>query len=121
VPVLKLQGAAPRHVDHRYPAFGRVAAVVANPQPVLVRLQGHAQRLVAGVQVGHAGEGFGVDHRHLAALGDRHEHLLVVAGGHPVHGPPGRSMRAMVLVTPPTDTVGSITVRLASLFSTSRK
>ena len=36
-------------------------------------------------------------------------------------GRPGRSMRARVLVTPPTETVGSITVRLASLFSTSRK
>ncbi|MNC58500.1 hypothetical protein D3C75_1082310 [compost metagenome] len=36
-------------------------------------------------------------------------------------GRPGSSMRAMVLVTPPTDTVGSITVRLASLFSISKK
>ncbi|MNE18944.1 hypothetical protein D3C80_1120070 [compost metagenome] len=83
-----LHGAAPRHVDHCYPAFARVAAVVANPQPMLVRLQGHAQRLVAGVQVGHAGEGFGIDHRDLAPLGYRHENLLVVAGGRPVHGPP---------------------------------
>ena len=32
-----------------------------------------------------------------------------------------RPIRARVLVTPPTDTDGSITVRLASLFSTSRK
>ncbi|MNE79088.1 hypothetical protein D3C80_1755450 [compost metagenome] len=36
-------------------------------------------------------------------------------------GWPGSSIRARVLVTPPTDTDGSITVRLASLFSTSRK
>ncbi|MNP05436.1 hypothetical protein D3C76_973900 [compost metagenome] len=36
-------------------------------------------------------------------------------------GWPGSSMRARVLVTPPTETVGSITVRLASLFSMSRK
>ncbi|MNF86784.1 hypothetical protein D3C84_692320 [compost metagenome] len=36
-------------------------------------------------------------------------------------GTPGSSMRARVLVTPPTETDGSITVRLASLFSTSKK
>ncbi|MNG93526.1 hypothetical protein D3C79_524960 [compost metagenome] len=79
------QRAAAGHVDHRHSAFGRIAAVVADPQAVLVRLQDHAQRLHAGIQVGDAGEGFGVDHRHLAALGDRHEHQLVVTGGRPVH------------------------------------
>ena len=82
-----LQDAAPRHVDHCYPAFGRVAAVVADPQPKLVRLQGHAQRLVTGIQVGHAGEGLGIDHRDLAPLWYRHENLLVIADGRPVHGP----------------------------------
>ncbi|MNJ61447.1 hypothetical protein D3C77_572330 [compost metagenome] len=36
-------------------------------------------------------------------------------------GIPGNSIRASVLVTPPTETEGSITVRLASLLSISRK
>ncbi|MNM85118.1 hypothetical protein D3C81_972250 [compost metagenome] len=72
-------------VDHRHPALALLAGVVADPQVALVRLQGHAHRVAAGVEGGHHLEFLGVDDGDLVDLRHADEHPLAVGGAGPVH------------------------------------